>query len=78
MTMPVAPVNPSGELVCGAIGPDGTNALFANFYDGSSWAGWGSVGGKGFGSPSCATLTTGKAICLVLGTNNQLTSTVGP
>jgi hypothetical protein len=68
----------SGELVCGAIGTQGNNALFANVYNGSDWSGWDSVGGKGLNSPSCAPLTTGKVLCLVLGTNNQLTSTVGP
>ena len=36
------------------------------------------VGGTGVGSPSCAPMGTGKAVCVIMGINNKLTSVVGP
>jgi hypothetical protein len=68
----------TGELVCTVVGPDVNNELFSNVYNGSEWSGWNPIGGKYLGSPSCAPLATGKALCLVTGTNNELTSYVGP
>jgi hypothetical protein len=67
-----------GELVCGALSPIGNNEFYANVYNGSSWSGWTALGGKGVGSPSCTPLTTGKVLCLLMGINNELTSTIGP
>ena len=68
----------TGDLVCGAIGPDGGNLFYGNTYNGAAWSGWVTTSTKGFGSPSCAPLTTGKAVCLVTGFNNELSSIVGP
>jgi hypothetical protein len=69
----------AGELVCGvyAVGPYNSQ-LYANVYNGSGWTGWGAVGGAGVGLPSCAPLGTGEVICVVMGSNNKLTSVVGP
>jgi hypothetical protein len=68
----------TGDLVCAAVGPNDANQLFTNVYNGSSWAGWSSRGGKWIGVPSCALLEEGKAICVAVATNNQLSSVVGP
>ncbi len=66
------------ELVCGAISPVGNNEFYGNTYNGTSWSGWVAAAGQALGSPSCAPLTTGKALCLVTDVNNQLSSIVGP
>jgi hypothetical protein len=68
----------TNELVCAVIGLPGNNAMYANVYNGSDWSGWLEVSGTGIGSPACTPLTTGKALCLIMGTNNELTSFVGP
>jgi hypothetical protein len=70
----------AGELVCGVYGVDATNnsAFFANVYDGNSWSSWTLIGGTGIGTPACAPLGTGQAVCVIMGINNKLTSVVGP
>lgn len=69
----------AGQLVCGGIGiGPGDGAFFADVYNGSAWSGWALVGGSGIGTPACAPLGTGRAVCLVMGVNNKLTSVVGP
>lgn len=67
-----------GELVCGVIASQANNTFAAQVYNGSSWSGWGNYGGAGVGSPSCAPLGTGQAVCIFVGTNNKLSSIVGP
>jgi hypothetical protein len=67
----------AGELACGAISVE-DSAFYTNVYNGSSWTGWEKIGGTGVGSPSCAPLGTGEVVCLIMGPNNQLTSSVGP
>jgi hypothetical protein len=69
----------AGQLVCGGIGIGvGDAAFFADVYDGSVWTGWAQIGGRGIGTPACAPLGTGQAVCVVRGVNNRLTSVVGP
>jgi hypothetical protein len=67
-----------GQLLCGAIGVT-DNAMYADLYNGTTWSGWVvKVGGSGFGSPSCTALGTGQVVCVIMGPNNRLTSSVGP
>jgi hypothetical protein len=69
----------TGQLVCGGIGIGvGDAAFFADVYNGSVWTGWAQVGGTGVGTPACAPLGTGQAVCVVMGVNNKLSSVVGP
>jgi hypothetical protein len=67
----------AGQLVCGVIGAT-DSAFYANVYNGSSWSTWMKIGGTGVGTPSCAPLGSGQAVCVVLGIDNKLTSVVGP
>lgn len=66
------------QLVCGATAA--LNSLFyADVYNGSSWTGFTQIDAKtGVGSPSCAPLGTRQAVCVVMGSNSQLSSVVGP
>jgi hypothetical protein len=69
----------AGQLVCGGIGiGTGDAAFFADVYNGSVWTGWAQIGGRGIGTPACAPLGTGQAVCVVRGVNNKLISVVGP
>jgi hypothetical protein len=66
----------AGQLVCGVTAID--NAFYGNVYNGSGWSGWTKVGGVVVGTPSCAPLGGSKVICTVMGTDNKLSSVVGP
>lgn len=68
----------AGELLCGAI--SATNSVFyADVYNGTSWTGFTQVGTQTWnGSPSCAPLGNGKAVCVVMSVKNQLSAVVGP
>jgi hypothetical protein len=68
----------AGELVCGVISAI-TSGFFANVDAGSGFTGWVAIGTTtGLGSPSCAPLGTSQVVCVVMGTNNKLSSVVGP
>ena len=68
----------AGGLVCGAFSAL-TSLFFADVDAGSGFAGFTLIDAQaGVGSPSCAPLGTGQVVCVVMGTNNQLSSVVGP
>jgi hypothetical protein len=68
----------AGGLVCGAI--SAINSMFyADVDAGSGFGGFAQIDSEvGVGSPSCAPLGTSQVVCVVMGTNNELSSVVGP
>ncbi len=58
------------------------NALYTNDYNGASWGGWTSRGGKYEGAPACfpldRTTTPGKVMCVVRTQGNTASSIRGP
>jgi hypothetical protein len=72
--------NLPGRLVCGIVAVTDA-AFFANSYNGLTWNGWTKIIssiGLETGMPSCTALAAGKVMCIVKGTNNKLSSVVGP
>lgn len=69
----------AGALACGVrYVPD--SMMYAATFDGTTWSAFAKVGTKPiWDGPSCATLSSGKAICAVVGmANNQAGSVTGP
>jgi hypothetical protein len=68
----------AGHLACGVLYvPD--SFMYAATFDGTSWTSFGKVGTKpASAGPACAALSSGKAICAVVGLNNQASSSTGP
>jgi len=68
----------SGSIVCTWINIQ-DSLLYEQTYNGSQWTGYVKVGGPPLGDgPSCASYASGKAMCVVVGLNNQALSVTGP
>jgi hypothetical protein len=67
----------AGEIACGA-NSQSNSSFYPNIYTGT-WTGYVTqVGGANIGSPACASLGSSQVACVVIGTNNRLSSTIGP
>jgi hypothetical protein len=68
----------AGSIACGFANVQ-DSLLYANTWNGNNWTGYVKVGGSPIiAGPSCATLASGKAMCVVVGVNNQALSVTGP
>ena len=68
----------AGSIACGFANVQ-DSLLYANTWTGSNWTGYVKVGGPAIiAGPSCTTLASGKAMCVVVGLNNQASSVTGP
>jgi hypothetical protein len=68
----------SGSLACGVRSLRDA-FMYAGTFDGTNWSGFTKVGNKPIWTgPGCAVLSAGKAICVVVGINNQAGSVTGP
>lgn len=68
----------SGSIACGVrYVPD--SSMYGATFDGTTWSTFTKVGTKPiWDGPSCATLSSGKVICAIVGINNQAASVTGP
>jgi len=68
-----------GSVTCGFINGNRDHVMYENTYNGTQWTGYTKVGGPPItAGPSCASYASGKAMCVVVGLNNQALSVTGP
>jgi hypothetical protein len=68
----------AGTLACGVLYVV-DSFMYAATFDGTAWTAFTKVGTKPISAgPACATLSSGKVTCSVVGLNNQTSSTTGP
>jgi hypothetical protein len=67
----------NGQIACAANSMS-DSGMYPNIYSGT-WTSWTpKVGGVNVGSPACASLGSSKVLCVVVGTDSHLSSTIGP
>jgi hypothetical protein len=68
----------AGNLACGIVFL-GDSFLYTGTFNGTTWSAFAKTGLKPvFGGPACASLSSTKAICAVVGINTQTLSVTGP
>ena len=68
-----------GSVTCAFINGNRDHLMYENTYNGTQWTGYIKVGGPPItAGPSCSAYASGKAMCVVVGLNNQALSTIGP
>ena len=68
-----------GSVTCAFINGNRDHLMYENTFNGSQWTGYVKVGGPPItAGPSCASYSSGKAMCVVVGLNNQASSVIGP
>jgi len=68
----------TGSIACAWINIQ-DSLLYENTFNGTQWTGYVKVGGPPIiGGPACTAFATGKAMCIVVGLNNQASSVTGP
>jgi hypothetical protein len=67
------------SVTCAFINGNRDHLMYENTYNGTQWTGYVKVGGPPItAGPSCASYASGKAMCVVVGLNNQALSVTGP